>query len=344
MPRETIIPSVSVEVVKEVVPPSPAATGIVAILGATEMGDPLLPTRIDRFPTFREIFGAASVYSMPEAKHALQNGAKELVIVRLKEDETDRARKVLYSVTAPPNGVLKLTARAEGIWGNEIGVQVLDGRASGTHRIDLYYQDELLETFDNVTMHPGEDRYIIAIINSESELVKAQDLTGKLPVMEKEKTLTGGTDAAQSSLVLTGTVGTGTAGKKTADKKTAGTGTAGRVGTNMINIKAIKYGKEGDNIQITVEERTENGQNITVVDTTNPDNPENYEGVVLDPDNTEYYILNVLNNSTLITAELHEDYTPGSGNSDTLNAITNEPLVGGENMVPATYTIQDAKG
>jgi len=297
MARETVIPSVSVEVVKEVVPPSPAATGIVAILGTTEKGPLLKPTRIGRFPEFIEEFGVGSAYSMPEAKQALQNGAKELVIVRLGDREKNKASGSrefieLASKVPSPEKVLKLEARAEGIWGNEIEVKVSESKSkvTGTYKIDLFYQsEEPLETFDNVTMHPGNPRYLVSIINSESKLVTAEDFTGKFPsLMDKSKTLSGGTNGVKSSIKLEGKIG--------------GKGNP----IPMIVIKSKEIGKSGDDIQITVESVSNDSADSTDMKkiTVSLNTAMIAHEVSLNPSPAENYILEKWKDSQLIEVEL----------------------------------------
>ncbi|UCE74326.1 MAG: phage tail sheath subtilisin-like domain-containing protein [Methanomassiliicoccales archaeon] len=320
MARETIIPSVSVEVIKEVVPPSPAATGIVAILGSTEKG-PLVPTRIDRYPTFRDIFGVGSSYSMPEAKHVLQNGAKELVIVRLENG----SRSIIQLNNIQNNPALEITARAEGIWGNEIRVQILQGRASGTVRMDIYYQsDEPVETFDNLSMHPSSERYLANIINSQSELVSARDLTGRLPgVMQTRRAISGGTDGVIANTTLTGTANT-------------------IPDTPMIDIQARELGENGNNLRITTTDGAIAGTyNITIDDITNTAASELHENVDLNPGTTGNYIITELNNSNLVMASLHSGYVYTSG--DTLDIISAQALIDGTDRVPATFTITDSE-
>jgi hypothetical protein len=319
MARETVIPSVSVEVIKEVVPPSPAATGIVAILGATEKGPLLEPKRIDRFPTFKEIFGAGSVYSMPEAKQALQNGAKELVIVKLANGTKASAD---FNSTAG-NNALRLTARAEGIYGNEISVKISAGKAAGTHKVEVYYQsDEAEETFDNLSMHPGDPRCLVDIINNQSELISAQDLTGILPaVMTTRRSLSGGTDGVRSSLTLTANTGA----------------------KNVVILQALQFGADGDNIQVTVEAgTTPDTWKITIVDTTDPTNPEEFDDLVLDADAAA--ILADLGTSGIVTAEMDPTYSFES--TDALDLITDTPLAGGTDRAAAVLTppLQDGMG
>lgn len=320
MARENVIPSVSVEVIKEVVPPSPAATGIVAILGATEKGEFLKPTRIGRFPGFIEEFGVGSAYWMPEAKQALQNGAKELVVVRLKNGS--RADAVFNSVAGNP--ALQLTARAEGIWGNELSVMISAGKAAGTHKVEVFYQsDEAEETFDNLSMHPGAPRYLVDIINNESELISAQDLTGILPaVMGTRRSLSGGTDGVRSSLTLT----------------------ANTAAKNVLILRARQIGADGDNIHVTTGAETDsNTWKITIVDTTSPSpGQEEYDNLVLDAGAAA--ILAALGASEIVTAELDPGYTFDS--ADLLDLIADTPLAGGTDRVAAALTtpLQDAGG
>jgi hypothetical protein len=322
MARETVIPSVSVEVVKEVLPPSPAATGIVAILGTTENGPLLTPTRIDRFiPTFTEIFGVGSAFSMPEAKQALQNGAKELVIVKLANG--NKASADFNSIAGNP--ALRLTARAEGIYGNEISVMISAGKAADTHKVEVYYQAvEPAETFDNLTMHPGDDRYLVDIINSQSELITAQDLTGKLPaVMSNRRSLAGGTDGVRSSLTLT----------------------ANSTAKNVVILRAKRIGADGDNIQVTTEAGTAlDTVKITIEDTTPPSPaPEVYDNLVLDAGAAS--ILAALSTSGIVTAEMDPTFSFAPA-TDTLDLISAAPLAGGIDRAAAVLTppLQDTEG
>jgi hypothetical protein len=261
---------------------------------------------------------------MPEAKQALQNGAKELVIVRLENG----SRAWINLNNDNETNILELKAKAEGIWGNDIWIQVLQGKANGTRRIDLYYQsnqpvetDKQVEIFDNLNLKLEDNRYLVSIINSQSELVIAKDCT--LPgVIEKRRRLIG-TNGVKSSTILTGTTGGATPA------------------FNMIFIQSREFGMSGDNIKVTVEGGTNIGNNITVEDITDPESAVKYEDVVLDPDDKENYILanTKLGGSELITAELHVDYTAYT-TGDSLEASEN-PLSGGIDRIPATSTLLD---
>ncbi|MEM9492848.1 MAG: phage tail sheath protein, partial [Myxococcota bacterium] len=69
-----IIPGVTVDVVKEVVPPPANPSGIVGLIGITDRG-PAQGARAGSWQQFIDIFGQASAYSLPEAKQLIENGA-----------------------------------------------------------------------------------------------------------------------------------------------------------------------------------------------------------------------------------------------------------------------------
>jgi hypothetical protein len=84
-----IIPGVQVTVVKEVVPPQLAPSGVLGLVGLTERTVPptektMPPTeRASSWSRFIEVCGPAAAFSLPEARLALVNGVFELVVVPL---------------------------------------------------------------------------------------------------------------------------------------------------------------------------------------------------------------------------------------------------------------------
>jgi hypothetical protein len=110
-----VIPGVEINVVKEVVPPQLAPSGVLGLVGLTETA----LTRTERASSwnrFLEVAGPASAYSLPEARLALGNGVFELVLVPLKSSVAKRATEAK----------LKLEARAPGVWANGYKLRVSD--------------------------------------------------------------------------------------------------------------------------------------------------------------------------------------------------------------------------
>lgn len=182
MAKTRVLPGVEVSVVKEVVPPLPTPSGVVGIVGVTDAG-PNRPTHVASYTEFKEIFGRASAYSMPEAKQVLQNGAFELVVVKVNDAQAAKARVVLLDSDGA--AAVILDARATGSWGNDISVKVRENKEDTTVKsvdITVAHKD-VVETFRNLVMKPPEDRkYLFDVINGESTLVTAIDARARVKV------------------------------------------------------------------------------------------------------------------------------------------------------------------
>ena len=75
MPRELIIPGVSVQVVKEIVPAPLTPSGVVGMLGTSPRGPILEPTPVTSYREFADKFGADPNYTLTrDVKLAFYNG------------------------------------------------------------------------------------------------------------------------------------------------------------------------------------------------------------------------------------------------------------------------------
>src|SRR5262245_14623311 len=76
-----VVPGVRVEARFDVLPPLPATSGILGVVGIVDrqpQGGGLVG--VTKTSELRELLGPGTLYSMPEAVHALSNGAGEVVI------------------------------------------------------------------------------------------------------------------------------------------------------------------------------------------------------------------------------------------------------------------------
>jgi hypothetical protein len=117
-----IIPGVQVSVVKEVLPQQLAPSGILGIVGFTEKVPTTGVERAGNWNRLKEVFGAGTALSMPEARQALDNGVSQLVIAPLPDGAGARAKVDLPGATEAR--ALTLTARAGGPWANGVKITV----------------------------------------------------------------------------------------------------------------------------------------------------------------------------------------------------------------------------
>lgn len=165
-----IIPGVQVTVVKEVVPPQLAPSGVLGIVGL--VAPPRTGTtrstveRVGTWARFRELYGRGTARVMPEAQQAFQNGVNELVVVDLQSGVATQA-----AVTLQVSGANFLTfrARARGTRANGLEVQ-LTPQGNG-YELRLRRDGEDLELYRNVSLLPGERGYLPRLLEqSDSEI------------------------------------------------------------------------------------------------------------------------------------------------------------------------------
>jgi len=181
-----IIPGVQVTVVKEVVPPQLAPSGVLGLIGLTET----VLTKAERassWSRFLEVCGSASAYSIPEARQALANGVFELVIVPLKSSTAVKAGIDLPTADAEK---FKLEARAPGIWANGFKLKV-------TYRADKFDLEIKPPLGDAVEVHRNLEPATVAdFLEKASAVVRIdKSVTPTKGPSEGEYVLTGGKDA-----------------------------------------------------------------------------------------------------------------------------------------------------
>lgn len=177
MASALIVPGVQVKTEFEPAPVLPGATGILGLVGVAD-GGPLLPTPVGSFGEFTSLFGAASRYTMPEARTAFANGVMELVVARIEPGRGQKATTTL--VDDDGDQVAILEARAEGAWGSQLAVRVTQARTLGGTGVkyvslDVLLNGQVTETLANLVMDATSPNYLFDRINSQSRLIVAYD-------------------------------------------------------------------------------------------------------------------------------------------------------------------------
>ena len=189
-----IIPGVQVSVVKEVLPQQLAPSGILGIVGFTEKVPDGGVERAGNWNRFKEVFGAGSALSLPEARQALDNGASQVVVSPLAADAGAKAGVKVPQ--ADDKDAFTLTARAAGVWSNGVKVRVskrdtADGK--GVLDIKVLRPDgSELESHRGLTVGAGGDRDVDRALE-RSSVVSASAVAGW--PKDGDYTLAGGADA-----------------------------------------------------------------------------------------------------------------------------------------------------
>jgi hypothetical protein len=168
-----IIPGVNVQVLREIVPPLPSPSGVLGIVGVTQIA-PARLTPVTSFPQFLDVFGAASSFAMPEVRQAFQNGIAEVVVSPLTGGSAGTANLQDGNNAT----VATLQARANGPWSRTVQVTVTE-KGSPPAAVDLTIAlGDVQESFRNL-QGPG----IAGALNAGSALVSATaGASNRLPV------------------------------------------------------------------------------------------------------------------------------------------------------------------
>src|SRR4051812_3080891 len=171
-----VVPGVRVEARFDVVPPLPAPSGIVGVVGIVDRppaGGALVS--VTKPSELRELLGAGSQASMPEAIDALANGAVEVVVAAV----TGGAPGVFELVHDDNNPAVRLVARSNGAWVNDLKLNVRDTRGAEGKLVRVGLQfllgGRVVETFTDLQANPGGPDDLFDAINEQSRYVVAID-------------------------------------------------------------------------------------------------------------------------------------------------------------------------
>jgi hypothetical protein len=204
------IPGIEVEDVSKVVPDQHAPAAVIGLLGITESVPEEEVGRAGRRSRFMELFGRASVFSMPEADQAVANGATELVVVPVQDEHAVKAKLdfcpgsvAQAEITIPVEGegateALILTP-AEGVDSAAIRVKVMGKKADLT--FDLSISDgTVTEKISVLTLENIAEKLTV-----ESKLVQAEkpEKTVGRPKNGEYKAPAGGSEKGNPICVFT---------------------------------------------------------------------------------------------------------------------------------------------
>jgi hypothetical protein len=168
-----ILPGVEIQVIKEIVPQQLNPSGVVALIGTTEKGEPLAPTPVSSYAEFADKFGSSERFTVTrEAKQAFQNGVFQVVVVPISGQNGTRATLSLKDRKG--RDTVLFTAKSSGEDGNKISVKVEAEEGSDSVRLAVT-DGANVEIYDGVSMNPSSDSYLVGSVNAKSALVTAED-------------------------------------------------------------------------------------------------------------------------------------------------------------------------
>ena len=170
-----VVPGVRVEARFDVLPPPPATSGIVGVVGIVDR-PPAGLVGVSRVAELRELLGPGTEVSMPEAVHALANGASEVVVSAVAGGSPASCDLLNDDGVA----AVRLVARSRGDWAERIVVDVRETRDPATNTVRraslrLLEGGRQVESFSDLQANFDAPDDIFDTLNRQSRYVVAVD-------------------------------------------------------------------------------------------------------------------------------------------------------------------------
>ena len=174
--------------VQEVLNPIQSTVGpnsdtVAAFVGANDRG-PTTPTLVTSWSQYTNLFGSWNTIAdndLPLAVYMFfSNGGSRAYVQRVVGTGAQSAVRTFNDRAGTPLPTLRLNAKNEGTWGNNLNVTITDSDTEGYFNLTVYYggntEAEVVERYTDVTMVNADSRYAVSAINAASTYVIATDL------------------------------------------------------------------------------------------------------------------------------------------------------------------------
>ncbi len=162
----------------------PNSDSIGAFVGANDRG-PTLPTLVTSWSQYTNLFGSWNTNASNNLALGVYmffaNGGSRAYVKRVVGNGAVSALRTFNDRAGTPLATLRLTAKNEGTWGNNLNASISDSLTSGKFDLTIYYggntDADIVERFTDLSMTSTDTRYAVTAINGSSTYVVATDLS-----------------------------------------------------------------------------------------------------------------------------------------------------------------------
>ena len=201
--------------VEETLSPSTARTsggGSIAAFVGTYGRGLTAPTYLSSYTDFSNKYGPLDAnYDLGFAVFTyFGNGGAGCWLTRVVGVGAGVASLTLLDRATSAQGTLTANAVSPGVWGNAVAIAIADTGVTGRFNLVVYYGGTALgnvvETFTDLSMDPADSRYVLSLVNSQSNYVTLTNLSSStaapnnVPAVrqasDSDAALSGGNDGA----------------------------------------------------------------------------------------------------------------------------------------------------
>lgn len=205
MSKEYLRPGVFVEEIPSGAYPiegvGTSTAGFVGIATRGALNKPMLVTNWSQFVKHfgdyrRDSYLAYAVYGF------FLNKGKRCFVTRVASPTAAIASVDLQDRAATPVNTLRVQALNEGLWGNDLSIDIADGKKEPANEFKLTVKDksEAVEVWDDLSMDSSKENYIENVINGKSNYIQVDSLESastapdNRPLVQSDIPLAGGAD------------------------------------------------------------------------------------------------------------------------------------------------------
>lgn len=185
---------------------STTSQSIAAFIGYTDRG-PTDPTLVTSWSQYVSLYGGWTTNAKMHTALLLffSNGGSQAYVKRVASATADNSARTLKDRAASPgDDTLTIESANVGSWGSLVNITVSASATAGSFDLTVYYggiaASNIVERYTDLTMTVADDRYAVALVNSQSKFIKLIDegslATGvtRNPVLTANAYLISGTD------------------------------------------------------------------------------------------------------------------------------------------------------
>jgi phage tail sheath protein FI len=201
MSKEYLRPGVFVEEIPSGAYPiegvGTSTAGFVGIATRGALNKPMLVTNWSQFVKHfgdyrRDSYLAYGVYGF------FLNKGKRCFVTRVASASAKIASVDLQDRAATPVNTIRVQALNEGLWGNDLSIDIADGKKDPANEFRLTVKEKgsTVEVWDDLSMDSSKENYIENVINGKSNYIQVDSLALNKPQVQSNIVFTDGLDGA----------------------------------------------------------------------------------------------------------------------------------------------------
>jgi phage tail sheath protein FI len=159
---------------------STTSQSIAAFIGYTDRG-PIDPTLVTSWSQYVSLYGGWTKNAKMHTALLLffSNGGSQAYVKRVASSTADNSSRTINDRASTPDATLTIESANVGSWGSNVNVTISESATAGSFDLTVFYggiaATNIVERYTDLTMTATDDRYAVALVNSQSKFITLVD-------------------------------------------------------------------------------------------------------------------------------------------------------------------------